>query len=221
MALYSVNIKMDQVTMNALKAAGYSLYGFKSVKTSNNGGQPLVWFKTQDFLTETEVSWTEDYQAYISTSKLIPKGVIKSSTSKDVDIGQEMNVDNSGSCTVVNDGVEGAIAIQNQGNNQYVCGISQKQDDGSFNLLCGFPLYGQTLDTITPIEKVFFMFATDEVQTATVIAQSFATGLLIDLTGITNREVTYVINDGWDWGGESWGHEYPPKISLNTLLIEH
>ena len=68
-----------------MKEAGFALYGFKAVKTANGGAAPVVWFQTlaQVLMQTTTVSWTEQYQAYVSTSQIIPNGSITASSAID------------------------------------------------------------------------------------------------------------------------------------------
>jgi len=86
--------------------------------------------------------------------------------------------------------------------------------------LCAFPLFGNNMDVIIPIEKVLLMFSTTPVNTGTVIEQSYGSGLLIDLTAENHRSVGYDINKGWSWGGYSWAQSVPPSAELVPLLIE-
>ena len=65
------------------------------------------------------------------------------------------------------------------------------------------------------------MFATDQVNTGTVIFKAFSTSLMVDLTADNVRNVGFDINTGWSWGGFSWGREYPPNADLVPLLIEN
>ena len=89
--------------------------------------------------------------------------------------------------------------------------------------MCAFNLYGNSLDVIAPIEMVLFMFASDQINTGTVIEKAFSQGLLIDLTGAPNntRTVSFDINKGWEWGGERWATKVPPSSKLIPLLIQN
>ena len=46
----------------------------EAVKTANGGAAPVVWFQTlaQVLMQTTTVSWTEQYQAYVRLSQIIP-----------------------------------------------------------------------------------------------------------------------------------------------------
>jgi len=219
---YQVTIAMSPDTVNKLHKDGYFLYGFKAVQSTNKGGQPLTWFKTRGYSASTVVSWAEQYQAYTSTSTIIPNGQITATFSVPIDLNQTLVVDQPGGTgEVQNGGVATAISILSKLTQGYTCGISQlapgKTDASP---MCAFPLHGKNLDVIAPIEKVLLMFATDAVNTGVVIVQSFSPGVLIDLTHSNQRRVSYDIDSGWSWDGGAWAQEIEASTKLAPLLIE-
>ncbi|MGO4452169.1 hypothetical protein AB4Y96_24885 [Phyllobacterium sp. TAF24] len=216
---YGVSIKMDQATVEALSNGDYSLYGFKAVQSSAGGGRPLVWFKSTEFGLDTGVSWEVQYEAYTSRSAIIPNGQIKGLSSYPIDLGQMLEVETPQGTGVVVDGTAGMISIENRTATQVTCGISEVVD-GTPQPLCAFPLYGNGLDAIVPIQKVMFTFSTRPVNTGTVIEQAYSQSILIDLTAKTNREVSFDINKGWAWGGYSWAQAIRPSTNVVPLLIE-
>lgn len=220
---YEVTIKMSSDTVNALQDGNYSLYGFKAVQSTQGGGAPLVWFKisAEKLSLTTEVDWQVQYQAYVSKDSIIPNGQVTASNAVDVNLGQKWEVDKTGSGPVVKGSVPTAIELLNTAASEWPsAGISQMQA-GKANPLCAFPLYGNQMDVIAPIEKVLFMFATNQVDTGTVIFQAFTQGVLIDLTSDNQRGVSYDINQGWSWGGFNWAQSIPPTTNLVPFLIEH
>lgn len=221
MAEYSIAITMEQETVEKLSAGAFNLYAFKAVKGAG-GGVPTVWFKTMKFSLTTNVGWHVAYQAYTSTSEIVPNGQIDASASYGIDLKQTLNVTGpTGTGSVdTSTGREGAIAIFNQTTTEFTCGISQKTETGEFGPMCAFPLFGKNLDVIAPIQKVFLMFSSTPVDTGTVVFQAYSEGLMIDLTGVTDRQVKYDINQGWSWGSATWGKTYPANANLVPLLIE-
>lgn len=220
---YEIDITMPQATVDALKNGGFALYAFKAVKSAVAGGAPLVWFRTTTFLTGMQVTWTEDYQAYISSDEIISNGRISAQAYADIDLGNTANVSPTGGVVAVNGGTDGAVSILNQGATPWTCGISQL-NNGAANPMCAIPLYGKMLDVIIPIEKVLLMFASNTVNTGTVIYKAYSEGVLVDLTDPTakgKRSVAFDINQGWSWGGgatrftasiEVWaGRLQPPR----------
>ena len=216
---YVVSIAMSAETVKALSAGGYSLYGFKGVKTKARGGRPLVWFKSVDFGLDTEVSWEVQYKAYTSRSEIIPNGQIKGLSSYAADLGQKLEVRTPQGTGTVVAGTKGVISIENLTETLVTCGISEVVD-GKAQPLCAFPLYGNGLDAIVPIQKVMLTFATDEVHTGTVIEKAYSQSILIDLTSDAHQKVSYDINKGWSWGGFSWAQTVRPSADVVPLLIE-
>jgi hypothetical protein len=113
-----------------------------------------------------------------------------------------------------------AIPINNKTKNQFTCGISQMQPDGSITPMCAFPLFGGREDVIAPIEQVLLMFSTQEVDTGAGIEQSCSAGLLVNLTGENACTVNFDINGGWSWDGGPWAQSVPANSNLVPLLAE-
>lgn len=217
---YQVTINMDANTISNLKTAGFQLFGFKAVKVSIKGAAPLIWFSSTTYAVSTNVTWTEDYQAYVSSQVSPAQGTtITASSFQNIDLGQTMNVDKDGNTSLAADGKAGAISVTAVQGQQWTTGISQTIN-GRTSPLCAVPIFGGNLDTFIPIEKVLLMFATSPYQSGTVIVQAFAPGILIDLTGEPNRIVTYDINNGWNSSDpQTWATNIPVNASLTPLLI--
>jgi hypothetical protein len=217
---YEIDVSLSPDTVTQLKAEGFALYGFKAVSTTIGGAAPLVWFRTLTFLNTTKVKWTEQYQAYISTSAIITNGEIDASTNVDMDLGATANVDASGNLTPVGGGAAGAISINNQSSNHWTCGISQMAGNTA-NPMCAIPLNGNMLDEVVPIEKVLLTFASNTVDMGTVIYKCFSSGLMVDLTAANTRSVAFDIDKGWQWDGGTWASQVAPNANLVPLLIEN
>lgn len=219
---YSIVITMSQTTVDSLSAGGFSLFGFKAVKATTNGG-PLVWFQTGDYDTTTPIGWEETYEAYVSNTEIDTGVTIDASNSLPINLGQTLDVNDPKGTGVVKDGgLSEGISILNDTSAPFTCGISQTQG-GTTTPLCAFPLFGNGLDVIVPIEKVLLTFASSPIDTGTVIEQAFAQGFLIDLTDAPSqsRAVNFDINKGWSNGGFTWAQVVPPQSSLLPLLIDN
>lgn len=217
---YQVQIAMPQDTVTSLSGGGYSLYAFKAVQSSQANGVPVVWFKTNTYSIQTTVNWQVNYQAYTGSETDIPNGTISANASYPATLGQQLNVTGQqGTGAVVAGGPATAISIMNQTSVPFTCGISQVID-GKSNPMCAFPLYGNGLDVMAPIEKVLLMFASKQVNTGTVIEKAYSQGVLIDLTGDNQRMVNFDINAGWSWGNYSWGQPVQANQALSPLLID-
>ncbi len=220
MADYSVSINMTSDTVTKLYGGNYKLYGFKAVQSAIGGGAPLVWFATDTYSNTTVIDWQGNYQAYTSNSPIIANGQIVAGFAADINLGQILNVAAGGIGTVVGGGPATAISILNTTSTPFTCGISE-MTSGTTNPLCAFPLYGNQMDVVAPIEQVLLMFSTTSYKPGTVIEQAYSSGIFINLTGAQQRAVSYDINEGWSWGGYAWAQQIPSNSNLVPLLIEN
>lgn len=225
---YQVTITMTTDTVTKLVGGNYNLYGFKAVQSTQGGGLPLVWYRTDTYSASTNVSWQALYQAYTSSSAIVANGQIEVGFSADIDLGQMLNVVGGGTGTVVSGGSESAISIRNTTATPFTCGISETITGGA-KPICAFPLYGNNVDDFTPIQKLLLMFSTNQIKTGTSIDYiynsysllSYSSGILIDLTDAQQRAVNYDINQGWSWSGFAWATSVPSNSNLVPLLIEN
>jgi hypothetical protein len=224
---YEVTIQMGQNTAEALLNGGYSLYAFKAVM-GPPGGTPVVWLRTQDFGLETNVRWAEEYQAYtMRQDRISADTAITAINPYPISLGGVLTVTTEiGTGAVTTGGEATAITIVNQTSTQFTCGLAQPAD-GSPAPFCAFPLTGGTLLQIIPLPKVLLMFATQPVDTGTLVESSYNQGMLIDLAGApadpngaARRQVSYDINAGWSAGGASWAIIVPADATLARPLIE-
>jgi hypothetical protein len=221
MAQFTINIEMDQNTVESLSDAGFYLYAFKAVKSSIKRGAPLVWFKTKEYSKETAVTWEVKFSAFTSKVTDLKDGTkITASAPYPIDLGGLFTVTSeTGTGDVTTDGSPGGISIRNKTEKQFTCGISQVSSSGT-NQLCALPLFGGNLDLFVPIEQVLLTFATNEVNTGTVIYQAYAPSLMVDLTGETSRTVTYDLNKNWKDNTAGWARKIPVNDDLVPLLIQ-
>jgi hypothetical protein len=211
---YSVTITMSTATVQALAASNYALYGLRGVESSDAAALPLVWLRTQAYALSTRLQYTGALQAYTSMSALAPGALIDVGFAASTATGQLLTVDAAdGSGDVTGDGAPGAVSILNATNRAFACGVCE--DSGP---VCAMPLYGDGLQLIAPVPKVFLMFATTPMWLGTAIALSTGPGVLIDQTGEADRAVRFDINDGWSAGGSVWADPLPPRTNLVPLL---
>jgi hypothetical protein len=224
---YQVIITMPQATADTLNKNGFQLYGFKAV-TGPAGGKPVVWFATSNYGLSTKVKWTESYKVFTSRSTDVgPNTQVSVDNDYPAALNDVLTVDSTtGTGTVADGGPEDAISVVNTTSSPFSCGISQLQADGTFAPLAVFPLFGNSEDEMVPVEKVFLMFASNQVDTGTVIEKSFSSGILIDLTGApqdgsgaVTRSVSFDINSSWADNDATWGTVLPPNTKLVPLLI--
>lgn len=221
-----VSIAMNADTLAALANSGFSLYGFKATGTSNLAGRPLLWLCLNNYAATTIVSWTNQYEAYISNSPIVSNTEVVVGTAASITVGETLQVGAGGSVAVLSEGPPAGISIYNSTDAPLTCGLSENQS-GTYTPFSAFPLSGNTVDVITPLERVLFMFSTASVPIGTVIDQSFTfagpgaytAGILIDVNEDGQRSVSFDINEGWSWGAFNWGQQIPTISNLLPVLI--
>ena len=222
-----VSIAITADTLTALANSGFSLYGFRAVSNSDLGGRPLVWLCMPHYAATTTVTWSNQYAAYISNSPIVPNQKVLLGTGEDITVGETLQVAAGGIVTVVNEGPSTAISILNTTSQSLTCGLAENQN-GTILLFCAFPLNGNSLDVITPVERLVLIFSTVSVTPGTVIDQSFSyagpgaysAAIVIELDEDEQRSVSFDINKGWSWGSYSWGQQIPGIVNLLPYLIE-
>jgi len=215
---YQVTITMDAGTVNALLAGKFRLYAFHAVQTTQGGGAPTLWI-SQDYGMTTLVVWKEQYQAYVYSTSNNGVVIITTSFATNIAPGQVMNITQNGG-TVVDGGPPSAISICNQTSTEWTCGISVYAGSVA-TPVCALPLFGNFEDQIIPIPKVLLLFSSVPAQAGTVLTQvDGSPGIFIDFNGVTERDVTFDINNGWSWGNAAWATEIAPDTPLTPLLIE-
>lgn len=226
---YQFVCTVDQKTRQQLVANNYHMYGFKAVQTNQAGGAPLVWYDLEPLkiqLTNT-ITWQTQYQAYISTSQIIGGGQIENLGSLPINLNQSMLVDPSGNLSITDGALSpNAVTIVNKSTIQYAAGISQPvgedTTDASSSALCAFPLFGSGSQiTIAPIQKIVVVFATTVLDTGTVLYQASGPAVLVDLTAVNTRGLSFDINNGWIIpDGVNWATPLPWNAALTDSLIE-
>jgi hypothetical protein len=214
-------------TLTALANSGFYLYGFKAAGNSDLAGRPLVWLRMLYYAATTIVSCTDQYEAYISNSPIISNEEVVVATAAGIMPGQTLQISAGGSVAVLREGAPTSISILNTTSQLLTCGLSQIQN-GTSMPFCAFPLNGDGLNVIAPLEKVLLIFSTVLIETGTVTDQSFSfagpgaysSGLLIDLNDDEQRQVSFDINEGWSWGAYTWGQQISSVSNLVPFLID-
>lgn len=220
MANFQITVNIDPVDLQILKDQGQSLYFFKAVKASGNGGV-TVWNKisTADLLSTNMLTWKDnDYMAFNSVSsiknnvQIIPGNVLA------IELGNITVIDISGNLSIAAEQYEGCISYVNSASRIYTVGYIQTN-----NITCAFQINGGNSSRImAPVNKVALIFATDTIAIGTVIVKAMSSGILIDLNGTTtnSRAVTYKTADGWTSNTEPWAENFSSFTQLSSVLIE-
>jgi hypothetical protein len=216
---YTINITMTVGTVMFLSRNGFALYGFKAVKTTNQGAAPLVLFRNSSVFLNTQVTWTDQYRAYLSSSPIIPNGTVAVSSAIAIDLGQTAVVGQDGHLTAIAQGTPSAISLSSASFQQWTSGIAQPSADPQPSPLVALPLSGNGIEVITPVEKVLLLFAQTTFSAGTVSYKAYAPGILVDLTGASQRDVSYDINNGWNSGGNAWATPVAAQQDLIPILV--
>ena len=223
---YLVTINMSQETVTRLVSSGYVLQVFRAVQASDLAGRPLLWMSPA-YSAETDVTWNDGYDAYTSPSPITAGTQLTIGFSAAIEAGQLLEVSAGGVGEVTSAGHAGALSILNTISTYFTCGIGGGAASSDPAPFCAFPLYGNNLQRVVPLEKVLLMFSTEALTPGTVIDDSYAValtaygpGLLVDVAGATQRALSYDVNDGWSGGGYNWAQQVPAGTGLVPLLIE-
>jgi hypothetical protein len=109
-------------------------------------------------------------------------------------------------------------ALQNGGFFLFVVTASQTGNDAVVSSL-DQQFSSEMTVAIDSDEKALLMFSDTPMNVGTVISMSFSIGMLLDLTQVSDPQVFFDINDGWNWGGLPWGTEVAPDSEVAPLLI--
>ena len=231
---------MSAPTVAQLRKGSFALFAFRAVKSNDTSGRPLVWRKTNRYAIETQIQWPLAYQAYTSFAPLTPNQRITPGFSTQASLGQTLKVDQAGAIgTVINSGAARAISIDNQIKESFTCGLSQdtkaetpRDATQGGEPFCGFPIFPGFVQVPFPIEQVLVVFSSAALEPGDVINGSLAANglspserfavspaLLIDLTGVTERRVSFDLTEGWQWGNQSWGVPVAATADLVPILI--
>jgi hypothetical protein len=217
---YSITITIPKETLSPLVRNNFSLVGFKGVQGAREG-RPVVWFETTKYLEETNLTWVEDYHAYISEEVKLEKGtVITAQDTCSIKLQQLVTADRDGLGVPEPSALPG-IAIRNVSTQGFTCGLAQVPPSQAGTLpqpLCAFELLIDATEVIVPAERVVLFFAKDEVKTGAVEEFAFTNAVLIEFGAETSKDVTYDTSRG-GWQEGSGVTPIPADTDLVSILI--
>lgn len=219
-ATYSVTIAMNEATRQAMQDR--SLVILKAVQLSANvapSAAPLAWVVLHNVGPLVTVMWAAQYMAYTSYSAIDAGAVIRADNSVSIAPGQTSNVNQAVPGAAMPGGPANAISLVNAGEVRWICGIGQ-WGQGDPAPLCAFTPVSDRLTLVIPEEKVLLMFTSRFTDVGTVLEHSPSPALLVDVKAMPDRaEISYDVDQGWQWGGQAWAGAYPANASLRPLLI--
>jgi hypothetical protein len=215
-----IDILMSPETIEVLLSGGYGLYAFKAMRTNLVGAAPLVWYRTQSFLTTTSLDWQETYQAFISHTPIDPGQVIAQNAILDVRLGLAIAIANDGKLSIFSGGTAGGMDIFNFAIQSWDVGLSQTIG-GELGPMFVLPVYPEQTQTVTPVEQVLLIFAQEAMEPGEVVLQAAGQGVLIDFTGAEAQQtVQFDFDQGWTWGGGTSAQPVSPGANIQALLVQ-
>lgn len=223
---YQVTVTMTPATVSALVNSGNKLYAFRVVTASDLAGRPVLWASI-DFSAQSRITWTDSWTAYTSQTPIEAGRPVTIGFADPIDLGQTLKVGAGGIGQVSDDGPPGVISMLSTTTTPYTCGAGCAPDGGKATPFCAFPLYGNNLQTIKPLQTVLLIFASQTISPGTIIDDfytaaltAYSPGYLIDLTTANQRSIQYDLNAGWSCGGCSWAATVPAGHNLVPTLIQ-
>lgn len=230
---YQVTITMDPATVNGLNQSDSALCVYRAVTAADPAARPVVWARLE-YSANTEIRWADKWAAYTSLSPIVGGQDVTAGFSVGINLGQTLKVSSNGLGTVFNGGTESAISIQNTTSTPYTCGACCAVNASPATPFCAFPLHGNNLQTITPLQTVLLQFTSQPTKPGTILAESaaayaesaaayvYSLGYLIDLTpAANNRQVCFDIDAGWSNGNAPWAQSVSANpSSLTSWLIQ-
>ena len=208
---FTLTIRMNARTLDVLQGLGVRLYALHAMGDGSDGGVPLLWYGTAAYGDVTTVAWSARYQA-----RAADDGGSAVRATVDVWPGQHV-VFGDGPPVVTTDGGP-CITLANATAGALACGISQGGPD-KYAPVCSQPLPAGEGAGFTPVEKVLLALDSSKMEAGTVVERMFSQGVLVDLAGVHQRELTFSIDEAWGWGGAPWATAVPAGTELVPLLL--
>ncbi|MBZ8133148.1 hypothetical protein [Afifella sp. IM 167] len=218
----TVIIDLDADTLTQLKNQGARLYALRAVTSADRTGEPAVWYSNKSLLTANYLTWDSTYAAYISTDPLTPYETVRPQGSVVIAPSQMAVISEPGVLKAESGDLEGRFQIKNSSSSAYTCGIIGAPDVGGN--YCAFHITVGGLVVITPTDKVFFMFASQQFDIGTIIEQSFGAGIILDLPA-GETTITFDIDEGWvvdptiDYELVAAGDKLQEKLVIPSQMI--
>lgn len=224
---YSIQISLNDATLQALSDQNLALHAFKGVQANVGGGASTVWLTTNNFGETTTISWEEQYGGFVENQQFGTGITVLASDVKAMDLGDILSVDNSGASNINTGGTAGDIIVLNKGNKAWTGGMGQvvvnpATNQGELSPLCAFPLNGHFGITMMPYEKVLLVFESGQTDTGSVVEETTSSTIVITLTGDdvgVPKPVSFDINTGWDANNAGWAEINDNGYTIADKLI--
>jgi hypothetical protein len=213
-----VNIKLAPATLTAIMGLGYALYVMRAFDTTNAQGKALVWLTTTQLAESIRIAFESRYEAYVWTSRMVANAVIISTSTAPVDLGQTATVDENMRIAVSQGGNSDGVTIVNGIATPYTTGL-MASGNGALAPIFAEPLHGLAADIAAPLDQFLLTFTTQGVAPGTLVEHAMSQSLLVDLSGVLERDVAFEIDAGWSAGGAAWAKTVPAGSALTPVLV--
>lgn len=211
---YTLVLTMSDATIQSLAKGAYSLYGFAGLSAPPAAGTP-AWFQTPHLAETLTLAWIDGYAVYTQTTQPIPGGQVTAVNSYPVQLGDTVTVTPpAGLGTVAAGGQPGTVAVINQTDAPFTCGLALTSAGGA----APGPISAATLLphqelVMMPGTDIFLVFVAQS-STGTVTVTGTTAGVLVPYPqGTTTQTVTYDVDRGWSGAGTV----YPPDASAGPF----
>lgn len=252
----AVTVAMPTATVTALACSGARLYAFRAVRASA-AACPLVWM-VLPYSQHTALEHCTGLDAYTCPAPAEPGRPVRVGFTAPITTGQTLAVAPGGTGQVTQTGPASALAIRNDTEERFGCGLGTRTISGNGGATtsamlsdataaetrtaglvtplvparpatlpyCHLPLNGQTLQILTPLDRILLMFATRIIDPGTPADSfygpgTFSPGIVLDLAPAMARSVSYQIDHGWSWEQDTWARAVPAGTPLKEHLIEN
>lgn len=220
---HQLTIVIEPASLGQLIALGVNLYAFLGFRSSNRTGAPLVVQAVTQLSASMNIGWTETYQGFVSRTLLSDgvdepaKRTIKAASSSPVRLAQALTVTSTFELAPSPDGADGAVTFRQSLANELTCGLAYGD---AFAPACAATLVSGVDVVIEPVQLVYLMLSSSQFDVGAWVAASSGQGLLVDMTGVDARTVTFdnTVPNAWREADQEWAQSVPPGRSLTDLL---
>lgn len=213
-----VDVSLEHDTLRSLLAGGFRLLAARPVATRLRSTRPVLWHATTGSLSAHNTVTLPPVRRGFSSSTRIADGArVEVGFSARLERGETFTLQPGGVAQRTLAPATASLAFANATDQTFTCGIatdSSDTEDGA-TPLCVFPVYGSTLVEAAPCPQVLLWFAATDIQPGAILERWFdrtaptsrSTSLLVDLAGGDQRQVSFSLASGWQWGDAPWARQ--------------
>lgn len=217
---FTISIQLNQQTLQQLHQQGFWLRVFKGGGTTTKQAiKNTVWYTTNAFSSNLNISWTNELHGYFSFQTKLKKGtLIQTNASCKIKAGECMTIQADGSTKLTTSGPAQAISFQNQNGREIAVGLQQMVSNRT-NIFCVQPTINKATSMIRIPEKVLLVFETGKIAPNTIVTRTLNASILIHLSNSENtRSLSFDIDKSWDANNAVWATIFPNSIGIADKL---